>query len=250
MMQYVRSFIFNIVFFIWMSFISIGCFIAGIFWGYKGVNRVGELCSLVVEKLLYYIIGTTTEFRGRKNIPQDGKYLVACKHQSAWETVSLHRFVPDPTVVMKKELVYLPIFGTVVQQAGSIIIDRKKGREVLPQMISGAKKSFESNRPVFIFPEGTRSAPGKAGRYRHGIFALYKALNAPVLPIALNAGYFWPRRGFLKKKGQLIVEYLPPIPPGLKEGEFMKKLQKTIEEASLKISPSTESPCSTKETVK
>ena len=247
MMQYIRSFIFNIAFFIWMSLISVGCFIAGVFGGYKGVNRVGEFCSLGVEKLLYYIIGTTTEFRGKEHIPADGKYLVACKHQSAWETVSLHRFVPDPTVIMKKELIYLPVFGTVVQQAGSILIDRKKGREVLPQMIEGAQKSFENNRPVLIFPEGTRSAPGKPGRYRHGIFALYEALKAPVLPMALNSGYFWPRRGFLKQKGQLIVTYLPPIPPGLNETDFMEKLKSVIEEASQKIAPSFGSSCVKKE---
>jgi len=238
MIQYIRSFIFNAFFFVWMALISIGCFIGGIFGGYKGVNRVGEACSWGVEQLLRFIIGTTTEFRGQENIPKGGKFFVACKHQSAWETVSLHRFVKDPTVVMKRELIYLPVFGTVVQQAGSIIIDRKKGKAVLPQMIEGAKRSFEKNRPVLIFPEGTRSAPGKPGRYRHGIFALYKALNAPILPIALNAGYFWPRRGFLKKKGKLILEYLPPIQPGLNEKEFMATLERVIEEASLRIAPS------------
>lgn len=237
MIQYVRSFIFNIVFFIWMIIVSISCLTAGLFWGYKGINRVGEICSFMVEQFLKIIIGTTTEFRGKEHIPMDGKFLVACKHQSTWETISLHRFVKDPTVVMKKELSKLPLFGKVVERAGSILIDRKKGKEVLPQMIEGAINSMKIGRPVFIFPEGTRSVPGKPGRYRHGIFALYDTLKVPVLPIALNSGYFWPRRGFLKKKGHIIMERLPIIQPGLGEKDFMKKLEGLIEEASLRIAP-------------
>ncbi len=237
MIQYVRSFIFNIVFFVWMIFVSIACLIASVFWGYKGINRVGEMCSFMVEHFLRFIVGVTTEFRGQEHIPTDGKFLVACKHQSAWETISLHRFVKDPTVVMKKELSKWPLFGKVVVQAGSILIDRKKGKEVLPQMIEGTTKSLKIGRPVFIFPEGTRSTPGKPGRYRHGIFALYDALKVPVLPIALNSGYFWPKRGFLKKKGHIVMERLPVIQPGLKEKDFMKKLERVIEDASLKIAP-------------
>ena len=237
MMQYIRSLIFNIVFFIWMIFISISCVLAGMARGYRGVNRVGELCSAGVEKFLQIIIGTTTEFRGSEHIPKDGKFLVACKHQSAWETISLHRFVKDPTVIMKKELLYVPLFGLVVKLAGSILIDRKKGKLVLGQMIEGAKKSLTDNRPIFIFPEGTRGVPGQPGRYRRGIFSLYEALNVPVLPIALNSGCFWPRRGFLKTKGHIIVEYLPLIMPGLTEKDFMEKLETLIEEASLKLLP-------------
>ena len=220
-----------------MTFISISCVLGGIFYGYKGVNRVGELCSAGVEKLLKIIIGTTTEFRGHQHVPKDGKFLVACKHQSAWETISLHRFVKDPTVIMKKELLYVPLFGLVVKLAGSILIDRKKGKLVLGQMIEGSKKSLEDNRPIFIFPEGTRGVPGQSGRYRRGIFALYEALNVPVLPIALNSGCFWQRRGFLKTKGHIVIEYLPPIMPGLNEKDFMEKLQTVIDDASLKLLP-------------
>lgn len=235
MIQFLRSLIFNIIFFTWMTLISFLCLLGGVINGYRGVNLMGEFCSWGTEKLLKYIIGTTTEFKGAEHIPKDGKFLVACKHQSAWETISLHRFVKNPTVVMKKELLNLPIFGWVVQMAGSIIIDRKKGKKALPQMIEGARKSLALNRPVLIFPEGTRSVPGKAGRYRHGIFTLYKELSVPVLPLALNAGYFWPRRGFLKKKGHIVLEYLPPIMPGLTEAEFMKKLKASIENACDKL---------------
>tara|TARA_R110002095_G_scaffold35504_1_gene33442 strand:+ start:4197 stop:4931 length:735 start_codon:yes stop_codon:yes gene_type:complete len=237
MMQYVRSLIFNILFFIWMTIISVLCVLAGLIKGYKGVDRIGELCSAGVEKLLKVVIGTTTEFRGKENIPDHGQFLVACKHQSAWETISLHRFVKNPTVIMKKELLYVPLFGLVVKLAGSILIDRKKGKLVLEQMIEGAKKSLENNRPIFIFPEGTRGVPGKHGKYRRGIFFLYKALNVPVLPIALNSGCFWPRRGFLKKKGHIVVEYLPPILPGLSEKDFMTQLETVLEKASLNLLP-------------
>ena len=191
----------------------------------------------VIAFLLKHIVEITIEYRGRENIPDDGKFIVACKHQSAWETVSLHEFVNHPTVIMKKELLYIPIFGQVIYFSGAICIDRKKGKKVIPQMIEGAKKSFANNRPVFMFPEGTRGTPGVPGRYRHGIASLYGALDVPVLPIALNSGLFWPRREFLKKPGHLIVEFLPPIQPGLGERKFLKELANSIETAVEKITP-------------
>ena len=105
-------------------------------------------------------------------------------------------------------------------------------------MLEGAKRSLDNGRPVFIFPEGTRSAAGQAGKYRQGIYALYKALEVPVLPVALNSGYFWPRHGFLKKPGgTIILDILPPIEPGLPADEFMKTLENTIESATLTLAP-------------
>ncbi len=235
-LHFLQSLIFNILFFVWMSIISIWCLFAGYMKGYKGINRVGECSSSGVKWLLRLIFGTTVEFRNKGLVPKGGQYIVACKHQSAWETISLHRFIKDPTVVMKKELTKVPIFGRVIVNAGSIIIDRKKGKQ-MPQLIEGARKSLDDGRPVFIFPEGTRSQAGKVGKYRYGIYALYKELNVPVLPIALNSGYVWPRRGFMKKKGRIIVEYLPLIEPGLSQNEFMRHLEDTIETASLALAP-------------
>ena len=233
-MIYIRSFIFNIAFFIMMFFMSIAAAIAGYIKGYKWTNKVGEGVSISTEFLLKWIVGTTTEFRDQHHIPQEGHFIAACKHQSTWETVSLHRFVKDPTVIMKAELVKIPIFGSVIKNAESILVNRQKGKQG-EVILEGAKKSIENKRPIFIFPEGTRSKAGEKGKYRTGIYRLYKDLNVPVLPIALNSGYFWPRRSFLKTKGHIVVQFLPPIKAGLSEKDFMHQLETTIESACEKL---------------
>ena len=235
-MIYIQSFLFNVCFFVMMVIISFSAVIAGYINGYRGINKVGEITSRTTEFLLKWIMGTTTEFRDQHLVPKDGRYIVACKHQSTWETISLHRFVPDPTVIMKADLARIPVFGSVVKNAESILIDRKQGKQA-PLMIEGARKSFENGRPVFIFPEGTRSEAGEVGKYRSGIFRMYNELQVPVLPIALNSGYFWPRRKFLKRKGHIVVQFLPIIEPGLSETEFMTTLKTRIESACEHLSP-------------
>lgn len=234
-----KSFIFNVLFFIWLALCSIVAFILGIFIGYKAINRTAMYCAWGMEILMHKVIGITCEIRGKENIPSDllesGKYLVACKHQSLWETLYLHRIIKDPVIILKKELMYIPIFGQILKIAGSISIDRARGKKVIFQMIQGAQKSLEKGRPVFIFPEGTRSLPGGRGVYRPGIGALYDSLKVPVIPIAVNSGYFWPRRGFLKRPGKLVAHILRPIMPGLEVKEFMKTLEDTIEGAAAKL---------------
>jgi len=190
-----------------------------------------------VRFLMRWILNITVEIRGRENLPEDRPVIVACKHQSAWETTYIQNLAFNSAVILKRELVFIPIFGQVLLAAGAIQIDRSKGKSVLPELIKSAKKQMEGNRKIFIFPEGTRSMAGKPGRYKAGIFKLYEALNIPVVPMAHNAGYFWPRRGFLKKPGVIVVEILPQIEPGLPEVKFMKHLEKTIETSCAKIAP-------------
>jgi 1-acyl-sn-glycerol-3-phosphate acyltransferase len=238
MMQSIRSALFNSLFFIWVGLISITALTAAVFRGYRGITAVAEICGHGVRWLLKHTVGITVEFRGLEHVPKDGKFLVACKHQSAFETMILHNLVKNPTVIMKRELCFIPLFGQVLYFAGSILIDRNRGRSAIEQMLQGARRSLAQNRPVFIFPEGTRSPAGQAGKYRYGIVALYTKLQVPVLPIALNSGYFWPRRGFLKQPGHLIVEILPPILPGLTEAEFHSKLEEVIETACHRVAPS------------
>jgi 1-acyl-sn-glycerol-3-phosphate acyltransferase len=237
MILFMRSLLFNIIFFIWMIGISVGCFLGGLIKGYRGVNAVAACGGRVVNWFLRILLNINFEMRGQENVPKDGKFLVACKHQSTWETMFLHNIVQDSTVIVKKELTYIPFFGQALYLAGSICIDRTRGKKLIPQMVEGAKRSLEKGRPLFIFPEGTRSVAGQAGKYRLGICALYQALEVPVLPIALNSGYFWPRHGFLKKPGTIILEILPLIMPGLPGDVFMKTLENTIENATLKLAP-------------
>jgi len=236
-MIYGRSFIFNVLYLIWTGVCSIFICLGGIFYGYRGANIFAAYNGKGIQVLLRVILGITSEVRGKENLPADGKYLVACKHQSTWETLNIQNLIKDPVVIFKKELIYIPIFGQAILLAGSIAIDRSQGKKALFQMIKGSKDKLAQGRPIFIYPEGTRSAPEKAGHYHAGIYFLYHTLKAPVVPIALNSGYFWPRRGFLKKPGHIIVEILPPIMPGLDRGKFMKTLEETIEKASQKLAP-------------
>lgn len=235
-MIYIRSFFFNASFFLWTILCSFYCFFM-IPFGSLRVIKAARSWGEGVRYLMRWILNITVEIRGRENLPEDLAAIIACKHQSAWETTYIQNLAFNSAVILKRELVFIPIFGQVLLAAGAIQIDRSKGKSVLPELIKSAKKQLKGNRKVFIFPEGTRSAAGKPGKYKSGIFKLYEALNLPVVPIAHNAGYFWPRRGFLKKPGVIIVEILPQIDPGLAESKFMPLLEQTIETSCAKITP-------------
>jgi 1-acyl-sn-glycerol-3-phosphate acyltransferase len=181
--------------------------------------------------LLERVAGVVYEVRGRENIP-DGPALFAFKHQSAWETLAVNVLVPDPAVVLKRELKFIPIYGWFLQKAGMIPIDRSRGASALRHMVDAARAALSQGRSIVTFPEGTRSAVGAEPRYHPGVFALYAALDAPMIPVALNSGLCWRRRNFVIRPGRIIVEFLPPIAPGLRRREFMAVLQDRIETAT------------------
>jgi 1-acyl-sn-glycerol-3-phosphate acyltransferase len=184
--------------------------------------------------LLRTIVGTTIEVRGEENIPQ-GPCLVASKHQSAWETFALIPLFRDPALLMKRELFFIPFHGWFSKKFQMIPVDRDKGPSALRRMLREAKKRIDDGREIIIFPEGTRRAPGAPPDYKTGIVLLYDALDVPCLPVALNSGLFWPRRSVIRRPGTIVVEILPPIPPGLPRDEFLRKLQVAIEGASRRL---------------
>jgi 1-acyl-sn-glycerol-3-phosphate acyltransferase len=177
------------------------------------------------------IAGLRWEFRGRENLPQ-GPMIIAAKHQSAFETFVFHLILGDPAYVLKRELLWIPFFGWYLGKAGVIAIDRSAGTKALKAMVKGAEAAVAENRPVIIFPEGTRAAPGAKNPYHSGVAMLYGALKCPVVPIALNSGLFWRRRGFLKKPGTLTIEALAPIAPGMDRKAFMAELETRVEAAT------------------
>ncbi len=190
-------------------------------WGRTSLWLVDKICNLKVE------------WRGLENIPPGGGALiVASKHQSIWDTFVLPIRFPDFSYILKRELVWIPFFGWYLLSAEQIGINRAKGGKLLPQLIEKAKKLFDQKRQLFIFPEGTRRPAGAPPAYKFGVAQLYAATNVPALPVALNAGLFWPRRGFLVRPGKVVIEFLPLIPPGLPPREFFEKLEREIETAS------------------
>lgn len=181
-------------------------------------------------------MGIRLEVRGKKNI-QTQAALYPSKHQSALETMAFHYILHDPAIVLKRELMWIPFFGWYFQRLGMIPIsrDKAKGSASLRKMLKACQNAITQNQPIVIFPEGTRSAPGATGTYQSGVASIYKHLNTPAVPVALNTGTFWPRRGFLKKPGTVVIEFLEPIAPGLPRQEFMSVIESRIEAATKKL---------------
>ncbi len=184
--------------------------------------------------LLAQIVGLKFELRGGEKLPK-GACLVASKHQSAWETFALIPLFRDPALLVKRELFWIPFHGWFSTKFGMIPVDRDKGATALRRMLREAKKRAEAGREIIIFPEGTRRAPGAPPDYKTGVFLLYEALQLPCLPVALNSGLFWQRRSLMRRPGTVLVEFLDPIPPGLKRQEFLRRLEDAIEIATKRL---------------
>lgn len=184
--------------------------------------------------LLRVVCGTKVAWRGGERIPK-GACIVACKHQSLWETFALYAVLDDPTFILKRELMWIPLFGWHMRKAGLIPIDRSAGLTALSRMTARAKAELERGRQVVIFPEGTRRRPGAEPSYKPGVAYLYGKSGVGCVPMALNSGLYWPRRSLLRFPGTVLVEALDPIEPGLDSRAFLARLQDVLEKASTRL---------------
>ncbi len=233
LLLYIRSLLFNIAFYlVLIAFLVFG--LPVFLFPHKTALRVLKLWGKTCFVLMRVIAGISIEIRGREHITQ-GTLLVASKHQSLWETFALLTLFDDPAIVLKKELTYIPFFGWFALKFRLVTVDRNAGSSALRRLIHQAKKARDDHRQIIIFPEGTRMAPDAAPDYKSGVAALYKSLNIPCLPIALNSGLYWPRRSFLRYPGTIIVEILPPIDAGQSRKAFMDELETVIEEATTRL---------------
>jgi 1-acyl-sn-glycerol-3-phosphate acyltransferase len=190
-----------------------------------------RLWARLVLGWLALTCGLRHRVRGHANLPA-GPVIIAAKHQSTWETLSLDMLVDHPAFIIKRELLWIPIFGWYLSRAGSIAVDRRGRALALRRLLVQARATVEGGRPIVIFPEGTRAKLGASLPYQPGIAAVYSQLGLPVVPVALNSGLFWGRRTFIKWPGVITVEFLPAIPPGLKRAEFMQTLRQRIDSAT------------------
>jgi 1-acyl-sn-glycerol-3-phosphate acyltransferase len=193
--------------------------------------QFGRVWGRVVLLLLRVIVGLDHEIRGLDRVPR-GACIIAMKHQSAWDTLILFVLFHDPAAVVKRELLLIPFYGWYAARAGSIGIDRKAGAKALRRMVAVARRVAAQGRPIVIFPEGTRVAPGVRLPYQPGVAALYQALAVPMVPAAVNSGVFWGRRSFLKRPGRIVLEFLDPIPPGQPRRQVMAELEQRVETAA------------------
>ncbi len=179
-------------------------------------------------------VGLTHRLNGLEHLPE-GPVIIASKHQSSWETLAFTLLFPGSAIVLKRELLFIPIVGWAMARAGNIAVARGEGASALRGLLRQARQTIEEGRSILIFPEGTRVAVGADRPYQAGTAALYRHLDIPVVPVALNSGLFWGRRQFVKKPGVIDVEVLPPIAPGLSRSAFMSALKDRIEGATNRL---------------
>lgn len=175
---------------------------------------------------LRVICGLTYEVRGREHI-QTAPALYAGKHLAMWDTVVLPVLLKNPAQVLKRELLVIPFYGWYSIKSRQIALDRGAGASALRSLVAQAKARLAEGRPIVIYPEGTRKKPGARPDYKPGVAALYAQLGVPCIPFGLNSGVFW--TGAMRRPGRIVIEFLPPIAPGLRRAEFMSTLEAAIE---------------------
>jgi 1-acyl-sn-glycerol-3-phosphate acyltransferase len=175
------------------------------------------------------------EVRGRENIPNHPS-IILCKHQSAWETIALQVIFPPQIWVLKRELLYIPFLGWAWIALSTIPIDRSAGREALKKLVAHGNDRLSKGLWVVIFPEGTRIAPGKRGKYHIGGAWLAAQTQTTVVPVAHNAGLFWRKNAFIKRPGTITVSIGKPIETaGLKADALNQQVEDWIEAEMLKL---------------
>lgn len=230
-MLVVRSLLFNILFFVWTTLYCVS-----ILWA-LAMPRPVMIAAIrfymrsltVLERT---IIGLRYEVKGLEHLPREGSYLVGAKHQSMMETMKLHIIFRDPAIVLKHELLYIPIWGWYAWKAHLIPVKRGKRGAAIASLVRGARAMRAMGREIVIFPQGTRVAVGEYRPYKVGIGVLYADLGVPLVPMALNSGVFWGKRSFIKRPGLVTIEFLPPIPPGLPKDVALFELEARLETAS------------------
>lgn len=228
--MFVRSVLFNVA--LYVNFIVQAVVFAPVlllpercFWP---IGRFWVRSTLFLHRV---ICGIDDDIGGRDNIPTGG-FIVAGKHQSAWETLRLIELFPRPSFILKHQLLFVPLFGWYLKKAGMIPVDRGRGAAAIAAMTAHAHRAIAEGRQIIIFPEGTRRPPLAPPAYRHGVARLYAELGVPCLPIALNSGLYWPRHSLRQQPGTIRAECLRPIPPGLSPEAFAAELQRELESAT------------------
>ena len=174
------------------------------------------------------LCGIRVEVRGE--VPT-GAVIIASKHQSLLDVLILFGVLPEPHFVMKRELIWTPVFGLYALRAGCIWIARGK-RGQSEKMLERLNRRWRGKGQIVIYPQGTRVRPGEYRPYRRGAVRLYETFELPMVLAATNAGWFWPRRGLLRRPGTAVVEFLETLPPGLPRDEVMARMEEVIEAAS------------------
>ncbi len=224
-MAFLRSLLFQIIFhpigalLVFAAIIGSWFSPSGVIWGARKWAQWHRLCARVVLGVRGVVDGSLDQ----------GQVLYVFKHESMYEAIDTLALFDRPIVVMKAELLAVPAWGYASRKHGSIGVDRDAGSTAMRAMISAARTAKASGRPIILFPEGTRVAHGAQPPLKAGLAGLYKILDLPVVPVALDAGKIWPR-GFVKQAGIVHYKVGAQIPPGLPRDEIEARVHKAINE--------------------
>ncbi len=235
--EFLRSCAFNLCFYILTGVACVFClptlflprtYFMGVVHGFvKGV--------FFLEK---HILGLNLEVRGAEHLPADGAYILAAKHQSAYETFKLHLIFKDPAIILKRELLKIPLWGQYLKKSDPIAIDRSSPKAAIASINEGARRVAADGRPIVIFPQGTRVSINQSVAekpYKIGVARIQETTGLPIIPMAINAGFFWPKHRWIKKSGTVVFSFLPPITPTGDAGATLKVLENALETESYKL---------------
>ncbi len=227
-MQMIRSFLFSLFFFTGIILISI-IFLPSLFLHKKIVLIGGRLMGYWASICLKFILSVKISIKGKENIIKNKKFFIAASHQSMFETFYLQTIFNSPVFILKRELLFIPIFGWYLKKIGSISIKRDKVTKDNLGFFSDIKNIIsDSNRPLIIFPQGTRVLPDERPQFKKGASRIYEQLNITCQPVAINSGYVWPKKGRKKTNKNITISILEPIPAGLSKENFIQILEKNI----------------------
>jgi 1-acyl-sn-glycerol-3-phosphate acyltransferase len=183
---------------------------------------------------MHWVAGIKVDVKGKENLPE-GPFIVAAKHHSWGDGFVMFSHVPNLAFVTGDHLERIPLLRGILRKFGAIVVDNCGGPEARKALAERAAAANADGRRILIFPEGNLAKPGERFRYRTGVYYMYRDFGLPVVPVATNLGLFWPQAEFRKNPGVATVEFLPPIPPGLERGEFLKRLETTVETRSQEL---------------
>ena len=227
-MPLLRSLLFNI--FLYAGIVAVFLVaLPALFLPSKITLLFGKFLGHYVVFAVKIFLNTKVEFKGLENIPKTGKYFVASAHQSMFETFALQSVLDYPVFILKKELLKIPLFGLYLKKIKSIEITRDTiTKDNLGFFDKVANIIKNENRPLLIFPQGTRIKFGEKVPFKKGVGKIYETLNISCVPVALNSGRVWPKEGIIKYPGKITVSFLKPIKPGFNRDDFIKNLETEI----------------------
>jgi 1-acyl-sn-glycerol-3-phosphate acyltransferase len=224
-LRWVLSAVFIVQMYVAMAVLAIGFAPWALFSRMGAYAAMHSYCRWVVFSLRV-LCGLKSEVRGT---PPTGECVIAAKHQSFLDIILIFHAVPAGKFIMKRELMYAPFLGQYALKIGCVPVNRGKRGAAITKMKADVAKGTAEPGQLIIYPQGTRVAPGVSRPYKVGTGLLYEQLGQPCYPVATNVGVFWPKRGILRHPGLAVVEFLPPIAPGLAIPEFMKRLESEVE---------------------